>query len=164
MVVKTYKIFENREVKLPWYGSKDVINLVKNIDWNENDTTIISAKVRLTIKPSRSYVKAWAELNYIEIGRFTWSILDDLFKSDEFDVIGVITNGSNYFSVTVAKEFANVDAVSFMISEDVVITYEGTEPTVKTDWRKYLEIGAIALGAIAATTTVAGAIIEEEKR
>jgi len=164
MVIKTYKIFENKEVKLPWYGAKDVLNLVKNIDWDENNTTIISAKLRLTVKPSGDYVKVWTELNYMEVGRLTWGLFDDAYKSDEFDVVGVLVNGSNYFSITVAKEFGNVDAVSFMVSENIVVTYEGDEPTVKTDWRKYLELGAIGLGVVAATVTVAGAIEEEKKK
>jgi len=163
MATKTYKIFENREVKLPWNWSRDGISLAKNITWDEKNTTIVSAKLRFTVKPSRGYVKSWTELNYVEIGRFTWSLLDDSLRSDEFDIIGVIVNGNNYFKVIVAKEFANIDAVNFMVSEEVVITYEGSEPEVTPDWKKYLEYGAVGIGVAGGVITVAGMLGEKKK-
>lgn len=163
MATKTYKIFENREVKLPWNWSRDGISLAKNIVWNEKDTVINSAKLRLTIKPSSGYVKAWTELNYMEVGRFNWSLGDNSLRSDEFDVVGVLVNGSNYFKVIVAKEFANASGVTFVVSEEVILTYEGKEPEVKPNWQKYLEYGAIGIIATGAVTTVAGKVMEEKK-
>lgn len=163
MSTKTYKIFENREIKLPWNWSKDAVSIAKNIVWDEKVTKIISARLRLTIKPSAGYVKAWTELNYVEIGRFSWILGDNSVRSDEFDIVGVLVNGSNYFKVVVAKEFANISGITFVVSEEVVITYEGKEPEVKPSWQKYLEYGAIGIITTGGVITVAGALGEKKK-
>lgn len=163
MPSKTYKIFENREVKIPWNWAKNSISIAKNITWNEKSTTITSAKLRFSADPNSGYVKASVEHNYSEVGRFTWGIGDSTSKSDEFDVVGVLINGSNYFKAVVAKEFANLATIKFIVSITVVITYEGDEPEIKADWQKYLEYAAIGIGATAAVITVGGALKEEKK-
>jgi len=109
------------------------------------------------------YVKAWTELNYNEIGRFSWILGDNSVRSDEFDIIGVLINGSNYFKVVVAKEFGNFFEIIFVVSVTVVITYEGKDPDIKPSWQKYLEYGAIGLGVTAGVITVVGALEEKKK-
>ena len=162
MATKTYKIFENREVKLPWNWSKNSISVSKSITWDEKNTTITSAKLRFTIDPNAGYVKAWVEHNYSEIGRFIWALGDSTPRSEEFDIVGVLINGSNYFKVVVAKEFGNLATVKFVVSVTVVITYEGDEPDIKPDWQKYLEYAAIGAGTVAAVITIGGALKEEK--
>lgn len=163
MPTKTFKIFENREVKVPWNWSKNSISVSKNITWDEKVTTITSARLRFTVDPSSGHVKAWVEHNYNEIGRFNWILGDATPRSEEFDVVGVLVNGGNYFKAIVAKEFGNLATVKFIVSVTVVITYEGKEPEIKTDWQKYLEYAAIGVGATAAVITIGGALKEEKK-
>jgi len=159
---KTFKIFENREVKVPWNWSKNSISVSKNITWDEKDTTIISAGLRFTVDPSSGHVKAWVEHNYNEIGRFNWILGDATPRSEEFDIVGVLSNGSNYFKVVVAKEFGNLATVKFVVSVTVVITYEGEDPIIKPDWQKYLEY--LAYGSVvAASVVVVGKALEEKK-
>jgi len=160
---KTFKIFENREIKVPPLWSKNGISISKSITWNEKDTTITSAKLRLTIKPSMGYVKAWTELNYNEIGRFSWILGDNSVRSEEFDIIGVLINGSNYFKVIVAKEFGNFFEIVFVVSVTVVITYEGKDPDIKPSWQKYLEYAAYGSAAAAGIVVVGGALKEKKK-
>ena len=163
MPTKTYKIFENREIKVPWNWSKNSISVSKNITWDEKDTTIISAGLRFTVDPSSGHVKALVEHNYNEVGRFNWVLGDATPRSGEFDIIGVLSNGSNYFKVIVAKEFGNLATVIFVVSVTVVITYEGKEPDIKPEWRKYLEYAALGIGTTAAVITIGGALTEEKK-
>ncbi len=164
MVTKTYNLFDNMRINIPWYGARETVSLAKNITWDSKTTEITSAKIRLTVKPSRGYVKAYVELNYIEAGRFTWALLDSELQSEQFDIIGTIVNGSNFISVTVAKDFGNVDPVVFIISADIVLTYEGDEPEEGTDWIEYLKIGAAGLGVTAGFITIASSLERREKK
>ena len=163
MPTKTFKIFENREIKVPWNWSRVGISLSKNITWDEKGTTITSAGLRFTVDPSSGHVKAWVEHNYNEIGRFNWALGDSTPRSEEFDIVGVLSNGSNYFKVVVAKEFGNLATVKFVVSVIVVITYEGKEPDIKPEWQKYLEYTALGVGTVAAMVTIGGAFKEEKK-
>jgi len=164
MPTKTYEIFRNKEVVVPWNWSKNAVSIAKDITWDEKNTTISSVKLRTTIKPSEGYTKAWIELNYTEVGFMSWVLGDNSLKSSEVDIIGSIVNGSNFFNIVVAKEFANFNTVSFIITEQVIIEYEGTEPVERPSFMKYLEYGAIGIGATAAVVVAVGTLKEEKKK
>lgn len=163
MSTKTYKIFENKKIKIPWNWSKNAISIAKNITWDEKNTTVTGAKLRFTADPDVVYMKAWTELNYNEIGRFDWAPGDSTPKSDEFDIVGVLVNGSNYFKVVVAKNIFNFRTVIFVVSVTVVITYEGKEPDIGPSWKKYLEYAAYGSAAAAGIVVVGKALKEEKK-
>ena len=163
MPTKTYEIFSNKEIVVPWNWDKNAVSIAKSVTWDENNTTILSARLLITVKPSEGYVKAWFELNTTEVAYFSWALGDNLVKSGSSDIIGVLLNGSNYFTAVPAKEFGNVNEVTFLISEQVVIDYEGEDPVAKPDFQKYLEYAAIGIGATAAVITIGGALTEEKK-
>ena len=163
MPTKTYEIFRNKEVVVPWNWSKNAVSIAKDITWDEKNTTISSVKLRTTIKPSEGYTKAWIELNYTEVGFMSWVLGDNSLKSSEVDIIGSIVNGSNFFNIVVAKEFANFNEVKFVLSQQVVISYEGKEPVEKPSLQKYLEYAVAGIGVTAAVITVTGAIKGEDK-
>jgi len=160
---KSYKIFENKKIHVPPLWSKNGASVTKAITWDEGSTTITSARLRFTVDPNVGHVKAWVELNYAEIGRFTWILGDHSPKSEEFDIIGNLVNGSNFCKIVGAKEFGNISDIIFYMSVDVILTYEGDDPDIKPDWQKYLEYTAIGVGTTAAIITIGGALTEEKK-
>lgn len=163
MPTRTIKIFEHKEVKLPWNWTKKGIDLTRAITWDEKKTTVTSARLRLTVDPSSGYVKSYVEHNYSEVGRITWALGDASSKSEEFDTIGNLVNGSNYFKVVVAKEFGNTATVIFVVSATLVITYEGDDVDDDPDWKKYLTYAAAGLGTVAALVTIRGGFREEKR-
>ena len=163
MPTRTIKIFEHKEVKLPWNWSKKGIDLTRAITWDEKKTTVTSARLRLTVDPSSGHVKSWIEHNYNEVGRIGWALGDASSKSEEFDSIGNLVNGSNYFKVVVAKELGNIGPVTFIVSAVLVITYEGEDVDDDPDWKKYLTYAGAGLGTVAALVTIRRGLREEVK-
>lgn len=163
MPTRTIEIFKNKEVKLPWNWSKKGIDSTRAITWDEKKTTLTSARLRLTVKPNSGYVKSWVEHNYSEVGRIGWALGDTSSKSEEFDSIGNLVNGSNYFKVVVAKEVGNIAAVIFIVSATLVITYEGEDVDDDPDWKKYLTYAGAGIGTVAALVTIKSSLEEKKK-
>jgi len=163
MPTKTFPIFENRKIHVPWNWSKNGAEVSKSITWTEGKTTVIGAKLRFTVDPNVGYTKAWVEFNYSEIARFHWALGEKSPQSEEFDVIGNLVNGSNHCKIVGAKEAGNTSDVVFYISVSVVLTYEGDDPDVEPDWMRYLKYGAYGV-ATAAGVVIVGKALKEEKK
>ena len=108
-------------------------------------------------------MKSWIEHNYNEVGRIGWALGDASSKSEEFDSIGNLVNGSNYFKVVVVKELGNIAPVTFVVSATLVVTYEGEDVDDSPEWKKYLTYAGAGLGTVAALVTIKGGLEEKKK-
>lgn len=155
MTIKSYKLWVDKILKIAWHGGSTEASVKKEVSWNIEETTVESAKLRISGRASGS-TEVFLYMNGQDIVRIGWGIIDDMkVKESTNDVIGLLINGNNNFEVRFCKIGLWPFDVSIIFTLELVITYSGEEPEVKPWYEKF----AVPLGVGIISTVVGGLVI-----
>jgi len=149
MVVKTYTIFDLKKLHVPWNIGKDLVDVTKDISWDDGKTSVTSAKLSISIRSDAFGVGSEVIMNDSQVERFDWAFGEaGKTKTSEVDVSGELRNGNNLFQVTGFKHMLQIKNLNLTISVYVVLTYEGSEPNVGGEYEKYIIPAAVVTGGV----------------
>lgn len=149
MATKTYTIFDLKRLYVPWNVGKDLVEVTKEIVWDESKTNITSAKLSISIRSDAFAVGSETIMNASEVKQFGWAFGEaGDTKTAEVDVSGELRNGNNLFQVTGFKNMLQIKDLNLTISVYVVLSYEGTDPNVEGQYEKYIIPVATTAGII----------------
>jgi len=135
---KTFDIWRDEKIDIPWHGSAGEKTRKLDITWTEK-TEITLAELALMIK-STARTTYKLELNANEIFNEHWELWEDLqSRTRTNDVTSILRNGLNVFTATLLKDFFN--AAQAIATFDLILTlgYEGEEPQPPRPWyEKYI--------------------------
>ena len=164
MPVKLYPLWDNKELRVPEFWSRNGMSVTKSITWDEGTTNILGARLDITVDPGRIDTRAWIEHNGVETPLWYWE-WEHNPKSDSFDIIGSLKNGSNLFKFVGAKDILTYPLLAvFVVTASVVIEYEGDEPEVGEDWAKMLQEAVYGVAIGGGTYIVASSLLVKKEK
>lgn len=157
MATKSFKIWTDKILKIPWHGGSTDDAVKKEVSWDAEKTVIDGAELRLSARASGN-TQIYIYMNGNEIVNIRWAPVDDMqVKGAVEDVSGVLINGGNNFEVRFDKLTLWPFDVSITFTLELIITFSGEEPDVKPWYEKYVIPMSIALGS-----TMVGAVATTE--
>jgi len=150
--VKTYRIWIDKELSIPWYAGSTNDNRKIRIVWDEKRTEILSARLEIIARGNgRTNLKI--RVNDNVVSHFHWEIWEDMAtKSDDVDIVSLLANGDNLFIADFYKDFLHPFDVRCVFSVILKVEYEGESPEERPWWERWLMPGltaaSVALGGV----------------
>lgn len=127
MPTKSWKIWDNHQIVVPWNWAQNAVSVKQRITWDDRITQVNSIKLQLFVVVSNDYTKFMADLNGVNVAFLNWSMGGGTgSKTALVDITPI--NGDNEITFIGAKEFANPSEVTFTVTASIVMDYTGIDP------------------------------------